>query len=85
MLIKFTSNVPEEIAAYINPEYVSAVLPKRNILTGELMDGTSIYLVGGESPVHVKEEMEEVVNMIRRSEWTAIFVSDPPKEDDNGK
>lgn len=77
MLIKFTGYGMESPKVYINPEYVSAVLPRRNVLTGDLMDGTTIYLVGGETPVHVKEEMEEVVNIIRSSEWTAIFVSDP--------
>lgn len=78
MLIKFTGNTPDNLAAYINPAYVSAVLPRRNILTGEVLDGTSIYLVGDERPIHVKEEIEEVVNMIRSSDFTAIFVSDPP-------
>ena len=81
MLIKFTGNTPDNLAAYINPAYASAVLPRRNILTGEVLDGTSIYLVGDERPIHVKEEVEEVVDTILKSTMVTFLVPDPPKED----
>lgn len=85
MLIKFTGYGMESPKVYINPEYVSAVLPRRNVLTGEVLDGTSIYLVGDERLIHVKEEMEEVVDTILKSTMVTFLVPDPPKEADNGK
>ena len=84
MLIKFTDNTKDNLAAYINPVYVSAVLPRRNILTGEVLNGTYIYLVGGEQPVSVKEEIEDVVGTILKSTTVTFLVPEPPKEADNG-
>lgn len=69
MLIKLPTftNDPAHAVAYVNSEFVSVVLPRRNS-SGEFRGGCLVYTVGDADPVSVKEDIDVVAGMIREAQ-----------------